>query len=115
MSKKCPICGKFMHLSDVLPFDDDFDEELAYACGYSEDDLDNLPYEDLWQFHYVYDQWVCDGCFMSLDHTEGKKYYFDPARNGYYVDAKPLTPSEKIARENQAQEEAGQLRLFAWL
>lgn len=112
MINKCPTCGKFMHLSDVMPIDDEFDDELAFECGYTEDDIDNLPYEDLWKFHYIQDQWECGGCFYSEWHTEGLKYYFDPERNNYYLDAKPLTPNEKLILENKMQEENGQLRLF---
>lgn len=113
MSKRCPDCGRFMALTDLLPSEDEFDEELAIECGLTDEQLDGDPFEPpLCNFRYVQDLWECSTCGSIIWHTEGQRYYYDYENNWYYAESKPLTPKEKIAIENQQQEQAGQLRLI---
>lgn len=115
MSKKCEDCGKFMALTDLMPDEDEFDEELAYECGMTDDEYNDAIFdtEGKWsRFRYVQDQWECATCQSTEWHTEGKRYYYDYERNGYFEDVKPLTPKETIAQENRRLEKAGQQRMF---
>lgn len=112
--KKCEMCGRFMALTDLMPDESEFDDELAYECGLLPEDehkalFDSKGYWSL--FHYIQDQWECDNCNATVWHTEGQKHYWNPA-TGNYDGAKPLTPTEITALERQAQEAAGQARMF---
>ena len=114
MSKKCPECGKFMALTDLLPDEDEFDDELAAECGLTDEQRDGDPFEPpLCTFRYVQNLWECNTCDLVIWHTEGPRYYYDYNQNWYYADSKPLTPKEIAARERQAQENAGQMKLFS--
>ena len=111
MSKNCPECGKFMALSEYLPDDDEFDDELAIECGFDET-VDSM-FDDKWQsFHYVNDLWVCSGCDWQEWHTDGPRFYFDAERMNYFADAKPVTPKEEALLQRIFQEANGQKRLF---
>ena len=113
MSKRCPECGRFMGLTDLLPDEDEFDDELAAACGLTDEQMDGDPFEPpLCNFRYVQNLWVCEPCGLEIWHEEGKRYYYDYEMNWYTEEAKPLTPQEQIALENQRQEAAGQLTMF---
>jgi len=96
--KKCPTCGKFMHLTDRLPKDDQFDYELARECGLTQEQIDKAYHGDspYSRFFYVQDQWECGGCFKLIPHTEGQRYYYNPFFADYNG-TKPLTPHEKKA------------------
>lgn len=110
--KHCPDCGRFMALTDLLPENDEFDEELAIDCGFDPDHDD--IFDERWQrFNYVQDQWECTNCNTLEWYTEGRRYYFDPAKGDYSARApkRPLTETELAALENARQEKAGQLRL----
>lgn len=113
MSKKCEGCGRFMALRNIIPDSDEFDEELAFECGLTEDQLDEAyNFDSKWaRFRYIQDQWECDECQTQMSHEEGKRYYWNP-KSGNYDGAKPLTPKEKVLREQKRQEKAGQQRLF---
>jgi hypothetical protein len=107
---RCEICGRYMRLTDLEPQDDAFDEELAIECGFNPD-IDT-EFDDRWaRFHYVQDQWECENCGVMEWYTEGKKYYFDPDAINW-LGAKPITLKEQAEINRQAQEAAGQLRLF---
>jgi hypothetical protein len=109
--KRCDQCGCFVHLTDLMPQDDQFDEELAIECGFNPDSDDE--YSEKWeQFHYVQDQWECNNCGCTAWYTEGERYYFDPEECNYSAEAKPLTPKAQAAQERKRQEEAGQQRMF---
>lgn len=116
MSKKCQFCGRFMNLTDLMPQDDELDEELALSHGFTQDELDTLdPFESpLSKYIYVQDQWECDNCQTTEWHTEGKKYYWNDASGNYDADA-PISPAEKqrIEREQERQRaiDAGQMEL----
>lgn len=115
MRKRCSECGKFMKIDDLVFFDDEeFDEELAIACGYTEEQIENLsPFDEpLNRFIYVQDCWTCSGedCSNTECYTEGPKYYYNPDTNNY-DGPKPLTLKEQAEIERLKQEAAGQLRL----
>jgi hypothetical protein len=116
MSKKCQFCGRFMNLTDLIPQDDELDEELALSHGFTQDELDTLdPFESpLSKYIYVQDQWECDNCQTTEWHTEGKKYYWNDASGNYDADA-PISPTKKqrIEREQERQRaiDAGQMEL----
>lgn len=113
MSKKCPECGKFMKLTDLLPEDDEFDDELAAKCGITDEQLNGDPFEPpLCNFNYVQDLWKCSSCNHEEWNTEGQRYYYSEKTNWYEIENKLLTPSEQIAKENKELEVAGQLRLW---
>jgi len=101
-----------MRLTDRLPMDDEFDRELAIECGFTDEQLDGDRFElPLSQFVYVQDQWECESCQVTEWHTEGPRYYYNAETNQYDA-PKPLTLKERAALERQAQEAAGQLKLF---
>jgi hypothetical protein len=97
-----------------MPIDDEFDEELAFECGLTEDGLLDV-YGDIdgeWsRFHYVYDQWECRSCDVYYDHVDGPRHYWNPETRAY-DGAKPQTPKERAIQEREQQEAAGQLRLI---
>ncbi len=113
MRKNCEYCGQFMRLTDRMPQDDEFDEELAVQCGLSDEQIE----EGMWnsesphsRFNYVQDQWECTNCGTLTTHETGPRYYWNPD-SGNYDGEKPLTPAERIQAENVQQEAVGQLRL----
>lgn len=113
MKKKCPDCGKFMALTNRLPYEDEFDEELALECGITEEQINTIFPGDapLNRFTYVQDMWECSGCDTLFWHTEGEKYYYNPETNNYDA-PKPITLKEQAEIERLKQEAAGQLRLL---
>lgn len=114
MSKKCEDCGKFMKLTNLMPDEDEFDFDLAYECGLTEEEEGDamLDLKGGWsRFRYIQDQWECESCQVTEWHTEGQRYYYDYERNNYFADAKPLTPCEIAEQARQAQEDAGQMAL----
>lgn len=109
----CENCGRFMRLTDYLPRDDEeFDEELAFACGFTQEEFDTLsPFEEpLCRFNYVQNLWECSECDLYVVNTEGEKHYYNPETN-FYDAPKPVTLKEKAEQERIAQEAAGQLRM----
>lgn len=115
MKQRCPECGKFMKLTDYIPREDeDFDDDLALACGYIQEQVDTANWfeEPLCRFIYVQNLWECvdPDCDTWVSHTEGPKYYYNPETNNYDA-PKPLTLKEQAEIERLKQEEAGQLRL----
>lgn len=114
MRKKCEDCGKFMAKTDYLPYDDEFDTELAYECGLTEEGEYDALFDDSgeWsRFRYVQDVWECRGCGAWEEDHDGPRYYYDHIRNNYFLDAKPLTPKEIAEQARQAQEDAGQMAI----
>ena len=114
MSKKCSECGKFMHLTDRMPMDDEFDSELFIAAGYDEDDY-NPDNDNHIRFHYVQDQWECSSCEGTEWYTEGKRYYYNPATNNYDGNAPLTLEQQKQKRIEDAKEQArkaGQMVMF---
>lgn len=114
--KRCELCGRFMRLTDLMPEDDDVDEELALAHGFTRHELDTLsPYDSpLSKYVYVQDQWECDNCDVTEWHTEGEKYYWNENSGNYDANA-PASPEEKqridAQKERQQAKDAGQLDL----
>ena len=92
--------------------EDEFDEELAIACGITEHEITNFfEFEDdLIRFNYVQDQWECSGCGNVENYDDGPRYYYNPETNNYDA-PKPLTIKERMEQERLKQEAAGQLRL----
>lgn len=113
MKKRCESCGRFMRLTDEVDLEDEnFDEELANQCGLSWDDEGFSPFEEPYcRFNYVQCQWECTNCNTYVAHAEGEKFYYNPDENNY-TGARPLTLREQAEQARQAQEDAGQLRLF---
>lgn len=113
MRKRCEFCGRFMKLTDEVDMDsENFDEELANACGLSRDDEDFDPFNEPYcRFNYVQYEWECSNCNVHVTHEEGEKFYYNPDENNY-TGPKPLTLREQAEQARLAQEAAGQMRLF---
>lgn len=111
--RRCEYCGRFMAKTDYLPDDDDFDEELAIECGYSQEQIDNADLTtegDMSRFRYVTDVWECASCDVLVQFNT-KRYYWNP-EVGTYTPERPMTLREQAERDRQQQEAAGQLRLL---
>lgn len=109
----CPDCGRFMRLTNRMADEGEFDEELAFECGLTEERLADamFDFEGEWsRFHFMYDMWECV-CGQLIAHTEGRTYWWNP-QTGCYDGQKPLTPKEQAALERARQEAAGQLPLI---
>lgn len=110
---RCPDCGQFMRHTNLILDEDWFDDDLAREHGLDPDECDwDSP---KWQvYFYVYEHWECVSCPSTFVADERVKYYYKPKSNTYTETPppKPLTETEKIARYNRKQEEAGQLVLF---
>lgn len=112
--KRREDCGRFMRLTDRLPDDDEFDEQLAIACGLTDEQIDEAQWDydgEHSRFHYVNDQWECEHCETVMADDTGRRYYWNPA-SGNYDGERPLTPKQRAALEAHQQEKAGQLRLL---
>ena len=111
--RHCEYCGRFMAKTDYLPDADDFDEELAIECGYSQEQIDNADLTtegDMSRFRYVTVVWECASCDVWYQ-FDTKRYYWDP-EVGTYTSERPMTLREQAERDRQQQEAAGQLRLL---
>lgn len=110
--KKCPECGRFMYRDDSTFGEELHDDERMAECGIDED---TASFSELARFSYVHDMWNCDYCNYHEWDYEGPRYYLNPNSDDY--DAKrPLTPyeekQERLRKEREHQEEAGQMFLF---
>lgn len=94
----------------------EWDEELANACGFSEDDEGFDPFEMPWnQFNYTLDVYECQGydCHGESVDENGPRYYYKEEVNTY-TEEKPKTLREQKLDEIKAQVDAGQLSLWDW-
>lgn len=114
MAKRCAHCGQFLSKTDYLLDDDAFDEELAYECGYTSDEVDAGMTDldsDLSRFRYVTIVWECSNCSVWYQFTDSSRFYWNPD-TGLYDAPPPRSPREQAEYERQQQEAAGQMRLF---
>src|ERR1043165_7063868 len=98
-----------MALTNLLPMwgEDEFDDELALECGYTEEQIDDryrsdATFEEMSRFNYVQDVWECSGWGNTENHDESPKYYYNPETNNYDA-PKPLTLKEQAEQERLAQ------------
>lgn len=104
---RCPRCGNRDIEGDLFDDDNlDTDEELAIDYGV---DPDTADMDEIARFMFGYDYVWCDECDTGFHY--GPRYYYDPKKNGFTVE-RPPTKAEIAKREQQAQEAAGQMRLF---
>ena len=111
--RRCASCGRFLAKTDYLPDDDQFDEELALECGYSQEQIDNHAFDldsPLIWFRYITTVWECGSCHVWYQ-FDTKRYYWNP-EVGTYTSERPMTLREQAERDRQQQEAAGQLRLL---
>ena len=111
--RRCASCGRFLAKTDYLPDDDQFDEELALECGYSQEQIDNHAFDldsPLIWFRYITTVWECGSCHVWY-RFDTKRYYWNP-EVGTYTSERPMTLREQAERDRQQQEAAGQLRLL---
>lgn len=113
--KRCQNCGAFLAKTDLLPEDDEFDFDLAIACGYSEEQIseswEGLHDDAIARFRYVTPVWECGKCDIEYTFdTDPERFYYDPDVNGYNA-PRPLTPMEQLKEDLARQELAGQMRL----
>ena len=111
--RRCASCGRFLAKTDYLPDDDQFDEELALECGYSQEQIDNHAFDldsPLIWFRYITTVWECGSCHVWYQ-FDTKRYYWNP-EVGTYTSERPMTLREQAERDRQQQQAAGQLRLL---
>jgi hypothetical protein len=109
--KVCPICDSAEIETGMMSDSDEFDWELAEACGLQFDEQNMAAYGEHPEFVYVVEEMHCseDECFAVLGY--GRRWYLDPNTITYSADP-PLTLAQQAEAARKAQEAAGQLGLF---
>lgn len=119
--KRCPVCGgRDIEVNRSLE-DDEYDEDLARKCGF---DISEgnwwVMYEDHSEFAYQFAMMVCENDECSTVIAYGERGYLDQKSLSYTAKApSPLdypgseaSTKERAEAERQAQEAAGQQKLF---
>lgn len=104
---RCPACGSNNIENGMLSDTDEFDDELADACGYEPGN--NHRYQFGTPFNYVYEEMWCDDCDAIYGY--GQRWYWDED-SGFYSHDAPLTPVQEMKLQRERQERAGQMRLL---
>jgi hypothetical protein len=86
------------------------DEDRAIACGL---DVDHCHHDEEMPYRYIYEVAVCWNGDCKMRHyyiPYGQRWYWDEEAGNFEADA-PLSPQERIMKENAYQESMGQLLL----
>lgn len=106
---RCPDCKGEDIEKDLMPEDDEYDDDLARECGFDPDDI--ATYDAHPEFSYIHARMECLNPECGAVYSYGRRWYFDAAKGDYSAEP-PLTPRQKAELERQAQEAAGQMRMF---
>lgn len=104
----CPCCKEDIDFDRVLEDFEEVDTDRAIACGEEVDAWGNpieKPDQIATPYLYIYELNVCNHCDFWIGY--GRRYYWNEESGNFDLDA-PLTPAEKIAKENAYQESMGQ-------
>lgn len=118
VSHNCPVCGRFMHRTELASEDVYFDADLAAACGCTEDDIDTAENSNpgfvalrLSIFYFMDTVWECSACgelAEFADDPASDRRYYNPTTECFDAPL-PETPAQRGKREARA---AGQIEML---
>ncbi|MBE0688996.1 MAG: hypothetical protein IH587_02595 [Anaerolineae bacterium] len=111
---RCPECGRFASSRDYFDENEEIDFDLARELGITDDEISEACVTasgPASRVLYVEEVAICYGCGNEFHFKGADRWYWDETHACFGSD-RPLTPTQQAAAEYEAQEVAGQLRLF---